>query len=711
MKRLCQNGFTRLLVLCISFLCLYSASSRAKSESSENKEPKPQSDDLYEAIATENLTSFGGENKNESHSFDSYAEYLNWSLQKQVDLSAYEKRRSVFKLFQDYEKLYPTKPTAILDFTTIEDLNLLSGPRSDPAAYVADKVARTKTEFGRAFLYRMLVDPICDIEQLHDRQAIVQEFVSNKELFDKLNIAFDDLQTAESLLLSFWQDDAFKSAVQRKEIHLPWKFNFIEALNKNSMFLECSERLDQARELTLCACEAASTILLPAIAYFLITNNRTKAKTLTKFAQKHMGLSTLTAFFSGLGIFSWALKKSSKSKWTEGLNHTAVAANYGMLVYYAYDSLKGNAVLLKCLQKKLMAVAHYIRALSTFRDLFVSNPLLKEKLQAIKNIDLVLNDIPAQSPDFKELLENLQTDTFMGEPSLLSFAGRILATFKLMHEQKDHLSAAFMALAEVDAFMAIARLYNEQSTTTNGWCFAEFIENGQGPSVELEDFWNPFLDAEKAVANSLAFGAHGNPRTFIITGPNEGGKSTIMMKGVPLCIILAQSFGIAPAKKMRLTPFYKVITYLNITDDLAAGNSHFKAGVVRAQKLLEMANSLQDHHYGFISADEVFNGTTYREGQAAAYSLIEYLGKHPKILCTTATHFPLITSLEEKNSSLFKNYKVSIAYDKDGQLKYPFKIEPGISHQNIALDILRKEGFDHDFLSRAQDVLQAASAA
>ncbi len=667
---------------------------------------------LYETIGAENLKSFPFGDERESRSFNTYSQFLAWSFEKQAGLSPYEKRRSVFSLFQNYEKKNPFNSSNILDFTTWQDLNLLCGPRSNNGMYAADRVTRTSTEFGRATLYRMIVEPVADIKELHNRQAIVREFISNAELFEQVTTAFEDLKNAEKLLLSFWQEDGFKECAQRKEIRFPKQPAFIDELNKNSLIVECNERLDEARELLLLGCHAAGTIILPTIGYFLVTDNKAKATALKHFAQKHMGISTLAAALSAWGMSSLLLKKIvGKNKWTKAINNAAVSVNYGTGLYFSFDGIKSNAILLRSIQAKLMAVAHYVRALQHFEKLFNLNDLLREKLPAVKNIGYVLNEIPALSSDFKKLLDQLSTDTFKGEPSLFSFAGRILTTFKLMHEQKDQLSAALIALGEVDAYMSIARLYKEGEGKAHGWCFAEFVADAHEPSIEIVDFWNPLLDAEKAIANSVAFGVSGNPRTLIITGPNAGGKSTIMMKGVPLCLILAQSFGIAPAKKLRFTPLTKIMTYLNITDDIAAGNSHFKAGVLRAQKMVEMAKGLKAGEFGFVAIDEVFNGTTYKEGQAAAFSLIEFLGKHPNIVCATATHFPLISSLEKRDKGIFKNYKVSVSYDEKGHIRYPFKLEPGISHQSVAFDILREEGFENDFLARANQVLQESGAA
>ena len=218
---------------------------------------------------------------------------------------------------------------------------------------------------------------------------------------------------------------------------------------------------------------------------------------------------------------------------------------------------------------------------------------------------------------------------------------------------------------------------------------------------------NPLLDHKIAVSNSVTLGGVNATHSAIITGPNEAGKSTSAIKCWPIALVFAQSFGIAPAKRLVCSPFAKIMTYLNITDDIAVGNSHFKAGVLRASEIVAMTKKLQPGQYAFVALDEVFNGTTYKEGQAAAYSLIDYLGNHPQLLTVTATHFPAITDLEEKNKHLFKNFKVEVAYDNNGAMKYPFKLEPGISRQCIALDILRKEGYGEDFLVRAQEMIGA----
>ena len=59
--------------------------------------------------------------------------------------------------------------------------------------------------------------------------------------------------------------------------------------------------------------------------------------------------------------------------------------------------------------------------------------------------------------------------------------------------------------------------------------------------------------------------------------------------------------------------FNKIITYLNITDDIAAGNSHFKAGVLRAQDIIKTYKKCKEYEYVIAAKDEAFNGTTFKK--------------------------------------------------------------------------------------------------
>lgn len=713
-----MNG-TRRLISIIKILslglCFFSAAdANSTFAASVGEGGSPFGHSLYDRIAQENLRSFASDTEKISKDFTSYNEFLEWEHQNLVKDRPMSKRHAAYALFTTYEKTHPLVDTQVLDFLTWNDLNLLAGPNSSFATYLGSKIDRTNTEFGKVALLGMIVQPTRDIQELTKRQAIVNELVTNTKLFTNLVESFKEMKKSETLLLSYWASDAFSGAAKQKEIRFPQQPYFIEELNKNVFVNEFNERLDQASKVVQLGAYTACAALLPVVIYKYWTKNEKSAKEWEKFGARKFGLTTVASMMTGAGLFSWLSNKAVKRVTTnstvtgafEGANRYMSTVTYATGSYFSFDSIKANIKIMKVLHAKLIGVACYVRALKDFNEYIKKNPVLQEMLPAAKKIDHVLNDVAEESKDFKKLLDLLSTDTFKGEPSFFASAGRILTANKLMDEQKDKLGEALVALGEIDAYLSIAHLYKEGQRSKNAaWCFASYAQASSGPLIESEDFWNPFLDPKTVVVNSIAMGTQGNPRSLIITGPNAGGKSTIMMKGIPLCLSLAQTIGIVPARRFHFTPMSKIITYLNITDDIAAGNSHFKAGVLRAQQLVEMAQGLHEGEYGYISADEVFNGTSVAEGEAAGYSLFEMIGKHPGVLCATATHFQRITHLEESAPTLFKNYKVSVLYDEQGHIVYPFKLEPGASHQNVAFDILREEGFTPSFLARAEEIL------
>ena len=143
--------------------------------------------------------------------------------------------------------------------------------------------------------------------------------------------------------------------------------------------------------------------------------------------------------------------------------------------------------------------------------------------------------------------------------------------------------------------------------------------------VKLEGFWNPMIDPDVVVPSTIELGGTNPAKNAVISGPNAGGKS-VSMKAITLCILLGQTFGVAPAKRMVFTPFSSINTYLNIKDDVAMGRSKFRMEALRANDLIERIESMSEHedpdrgHLVFSMMDETFSSTDPKEGSAAAYS-------------------------------------------------------------------------------------------
>uniref|UniRef100_A0A6Q2WVX6 DNA mismatch repair protein n=1 Tax=Esox lucius TaxID=8010 RepID=A0A6Q2WVX6_ESOLU len=119
----------------------------------------------------------------------------------------------------------------------------------------------------------------------------------------------------------------------------------------------------------------------------------------------------------------------------------------------------------------------------------------------------------------------------------------------------------------------------------------------------------------------------------LVTGPNMGGKSTLMRQ-CGLIVVLAQLGCYVPAESLSLTPVDRVFTRLGASDRIMSGESTFFV------ELSETASIL--HHgtkHSLVLLDELGRGTATYDGTAIASAVVNELAE--RICCRTlfSTHY------------------------------------------------------------------------
>lgn len=258
------------------------------------------------------------------------------------------------------------------------------------------------------------------------------------------------------------------------------------------------------------------------------------------------------------------------------------------------------------------------------------------------------------------------------------------ALITLLHKYQDDLAGVYDILGEFESYVTLAELKKQFDVHARDISFSEICVDSDKPQLDLVQFWNPLVDAEKAVPNSLSF-ACDNMRHMILTGSNTGGKSTLL-KAALINILFAQTYGVVFAKAMKFTPFDKLLVSLNAHDDTAGGDSLFMSEIKRAKNILE---HLQSNQRCFVACDELFNGTSATNAGKAARAVLEKIGQHPQALSVFATHHgQAVTSLAD--ALPFKNMKMDVKRDAQGNIHHTFKCNEGISQENIADDLLEE---------------------
>jgi DNA mismatch repair protein MutS len=218
------------------------------------------------------------------------------------------------------------------------------------------------------------------------------------------------------------------------------------------------------------------------------------------------------------------------------------------------------------------------------------------------------------------------------------------------------------------------------------------IVHGRHPVIEV-------FNEEPFVPNSVYLN-NSTDRLLIITGPNMGGKSTVLRQTALICI-LAQMGSFVPAEKVRLPMIDRVWTRVGASDDLARGRSTFMVEMTETAAILHSATPRS-----LVLLDEIGRGTATFDGLSIAWAVAEYLHDSPEHAAKTlfATHYHELTELAERLPGA-QNYQIT-ATEREGEVVFLHRLERGRASKSYGIEVARLAGMPPVALARAREVLQ-----
>ncbi len=344
--------------------------------------------------------------------------------------------------------------------------------------------------------------------------------------------------------------------------------------------------------------------------------------------------------------------------------------------YFMYQAAKSTGgywiylyQALNQLHSHMNSIARAMDAVTTLRELVQRDEYLQKSCIA-QHLDEIFTQA---SPDFLEAIEELKSGTFTTESNIYS-RGRLLKVHRLLKRAKGELMAVLQAIGELDTVYAFATAVKNNENTATPFCFVDFDQTSLKPVISFKECWIPVLD--NAVSNTIEFG-NNNPTKIIITGPNGGGKSTFL-KALGQCVVLAQSWGIVPARQARMTLFGKLLTCLHPQESLQDGMSTFMAEKSRVDEIT--ASLLQYRSSSakvMLLLDEPFKGTVDDESAERIYKFGYDIAYNDKALVGIATHVHKPIKLAKDTKNAFSNKHVVITELSPGQFKREFKLADG----------------------------------
>ena len=569
-----------------------------------------------------------------------------------------------------------------------KDINLFSGSSKYPEETLLNAILRTKTSSGREALIRFLAsEQTADIDTLKSRQQVIKTIdalelseiidlleAKEKELssFFDVKSTFYNFSDSVDIIKKFYyhgKNNANKGCRQlffRKLVISDLYNIFIKQYN-NGLSLVCFVASYLLREKKLDALFIlAQFIPFPFFREVINIIGTIKLLSIqTKF--------TISLFLAWLFLFGGLI--------TTILSYIKIIRRY-----------KSYKKIFKQVQDKVVALQTLIYAIIKLHRLISKNPILNSLIPHIN----VFLDQETSGNALSIFLKTFKTVDFKNVKYFSYNSVVMLALFRAFYDHKELFKNILKEIGEVDMYLSLARLLKEKTNTP--WCYTDFILSPK-PYVDIADLWNPLIKNANVVTNDVNIGR--DFANMILCGHNGGGKSTYL-KSLIIAVLLSQTFGICPARKMVMTPFKYIRSMSSINEELADSDSLFMSEIKRLSEYIKLCQSVQKGEFIFTVFDEPLHGTDSTSAVVLLKSIFKFLASNENLLHIISTHYRDVISLEYENNKKFKNYLVQIKFTDDDNFKYTYKVVPGISTRSVALNIAADKGVPREVIAMAK---------
>jgi DNA mismatch repair protein MutS len=216
------------------------------------------------------------------------------------------------------------------------------------------------------------------------------------------------------------------------------------------------------------------------------------------------------------------------------------------------------------------------------------------------------------------------------------------------------------------------------------------ITAGRHPVVET------MMPRETFIPNDVILDE--NSRIVILTGPNMGGKSTLLRQ-IGLIQLLAQIGAFVPARAATLPICDRIFTRVGASDNLVRGQSTFMVEMHETAAILH--NASRD---SLILLDEIGRGTATYDGVSIAWSVTEHLHETVGAKTVFATHYHELTQLASLLDGLV-NFNVAVREVGD-DIVFLHQLRPGGADRSYGIEVGRLAGLPDSVVTRAREILR-----
>ena len=220
------------------------------------------------------------------------------------------------------------------------------------------------------------------------------------------------------------------------------------------------------------------------------------------------------------------------------------------------------------------------------------------------------------------------------------------------------------------------------------------IEGGRHPVVE-QTSQQPFIPNDVEL--------HDSRRMLVVTGPNMGGKSTLMRQ-TALITVLAYAGSFVPAESAQIGPVDRIFTRIGAGDDLAAGRSTFMVEMTEMARILNNATPRS-----LVLVDEIGRGTSTYDGLALAWACARELAHRTRSFTLFATHYFELTELPRHADGVANVHLDAIEHGR--KIVFMHRVKDGPANRSYGLAVAALAGIPSEVVARAREILDTLESA
>ncbi len=533
-----------------------------------------------------------------------------------------------------------------LDRFTIRNLEI-TGSHNDNACTLLDVVDKTVSPMGSRLMRRWILMPLKDIEPIEERLRIVDIFIKDAEIREKLTHCIKVIGDLERLIT--------KAAVGRitpREIQ------------------QLKRSLNATEEVRL-ICENSNSESLKKICK--------KINSCIPLAERidHEITEDPPAKIEKGGVISYGINSE--------LDELRSMAGSGKEYLMSLQQKESEATGIPSLRIGFNNIfGYYFEVYNTHKTKVPPEWIRK---QTLTNAERYI------TPELKEY-----------EDKILGAEERIITLEIELYNELIYTVTKYVQpiqydaqiIAKIDCLLSFAEI-----AIKNNYCRPQInndniidIKEGRHPVIETQ-----MTPGNEYISNDV-FLDKDSQQIIIVTGPNMSGKSALLRQ-TALIVLMAQMGSYCPAKSAKIGIVDKIFTRVGASDNISSGESTF---MVEMNETASILNNISDK--SLVLLDEIGRGTSTYDGISIAWAITEYLHNnkhaHPKVMF--ATHYHELIEMENQYERV-KNYHVSVK-EIDGRIIFLRKLTPGGSEHSFGIHVAKIAGMPPSVVNRANSMLQ-----